>query len=322
MPPTEIVAGDIGGTHARYAIAEIAEGRVLKLHEPVTLKTHEHASLATSWEAFGRHLGRPLPRAAALAVACPITGDVLKLTNNPWMIRPATLARELDVDDLTLINDFGAVGHAVAALAPGDLLHIAGADAPLPDEGVITVIGPGTGFGVAHVLRRGGQAFVIECEGGHTDFSALDAVEDAILGILRKRYGRVSIERIVSGPGLKNIYEALAELEGRHVQIQDDATLWTQAINGADPLAVAALQRFCLSLGAVAGDLALAQGGAAVVIAGGILPRIAHLLPQSGFAERFTAKGRFERLMAAIPVKLITHPHPGLLGVAAAHANK
>jgi glucokinase len=316
----EIIAGDVGGTHARFALAQIANGRVAELHEPVTLHTHDYASLSGAWAAFGARLGRPLPSAAAIAVACPISGEVLKLTNNPWMMRPATLKAELNLSELTLINDFGAVGHAIAALGPEHLRHLAGPDTPLPAEGVISVLGPGTGFGVAHVLRRAGQNIVIECEGGHTDFSPLDAVEDAILVALRRRYGRVSVERIVSGPGLRNLYEALAEIEGRAVQMLEDAALWTQAINGTDTLAMAALGRFCRCLGAVAGDLALAQGATAVVMAGGILPRIAHLLPESGFAERFTAKGRFESLMAAIPVKLITHPQPGLLGVASAFA--
>jgi glucokinase len=317
---TEIAVGDIGGTHARYAMAEIAGGRVVRLGEPVTFRTRDFASLAMSWEAFGRGLGRDLPRAAALAVACPVSGEVLQLTNNPWVIRPATLAQELGVEALTLVNDFGAVGHAVGALGPEHLMHLAGPDSGLPAEGVVSVIGPGTGFGVAHVLRVAGKSFVIECEGGHMDFSPLDTLEDAILAKLRQRYTRVSVERVVSGPGLKNIYEALGEIEGREVQLLEDTALWGLAIEGKDALAAVALQRFCLSLGAVAGDLALAQGAAAVVIAGGIVPRIAHLLPKSGFGERFVAKGRFERFMSGIPVKLITHPQPGLLGAAAAFA--
>jgi len=317
---TEIAVGDIGGTHARYAMAEIAGGRVVRLGEPVTFRTRDFASLAMSWEAFGRGLGRDLPRAAALAVACPVSGEVLQLTNNPWVIRPATLAQELGVEALTLVNDFGAVGHAVGALGPEHLMHLAGPDLGLPAEGVVSVIGPGTGFGVAHVLRVAGKSFVIECEGGHMDFSPLDTLEDAILAKLRQRYTRVSVERVVSGPGLKNIYEALGEIEDREVQLLEDTALWGLAIEGKDALAAVALQRFCLSLGAVAGDLALAQGAAAVVIAGGIVPRIAHLLPKSGFGERFVAKGRFERFMSGIPVKLITHPQPGLLGAAAAFA--
>jgi glucokinase len=320
MDPIDIVAADIGGTHARYAIATIQNGKVTSLGEPVTLLARDHASLASSWQAFARALNRPLPQAASIAVACPIAGDILKLTNNPWVIRPATLAAELNLDALTLINDFGAMGHALSQMPATDLQHLAGPDIPLPETGVITVIGPGTGFGVAHVLRRDGRHHVIECEGGHTDFSPLDHLEDSILQHLRSRFGRVSVERIVSGPGLANIHEALAAIEGQQIQPGEDKELWARAIAGADTLASAALSRFCLSLGAVAGDLALAQGANAVVITGGIAPRIAHLLPTSGFTERFRAKGRFDRMMSEIPVKLMTHPNPGLLGVAAAFA--
>jgi glucokinase len=322
MDTQEIVAADIGGTNARYAIATIAGGKVINMDEPVTLLARDYASLASSWEAFARLLGRPLPNAAAIAVACPISGDVLKLTNNPWVIRPATLARDLGLANVLLINDFGAMGHAIGHLGPGHLHHISGPDIALPECGVITVLGPGTGLGVAHVLRRDGENHVIECEGGHTDFSPLDQLEDGILAHLRSRFGRVSVERIVSGPGLANIYEALAAIENQRIQPGEDKELWARAIAGTDILASAALSRFCLSLGAVAGDLALAQGATAVVMTGGITPRIAHLLPSSGFTERFCAKGRFEQMMAKIPVKLMTHPNPGLLGVAAAFATK
>lgn len=320
MNASELVAVDIGGTHARFAIATIALGQVLSLSEPTTLLTRDYASFNTSWEAFGRSLNRPLPRAASIAVACPVTSDVLKLTNNPWIIRPATLQAELGLDQLFLINDFAAMGHAVSQLGAHDVRHLAGPNTPLPAKGIITIIGPGTGFGVAHVLRLGVNSHVIASEGGHIDFAPLDSLEDAILVHLRKRYRRVSVERIVSGPGLANIYEALAAIEGRAVQTGDDKSLWSRAIAGTDNLASAALSRFCLSLGAIAGDLALAHGANAVVITGGIGPRIADLLPHSGFIDRFTAKGRFERMMANIPVKLITHPQPGLLGVAAAFA--
>lgn len=318
----EIVAVDIGGTHARFALAEVERGRVTHLGEAVTLKTADHASLKTAWEAFGRQTGRALPRAAAMAVACPITGEVLKLTNNPWSIRPASLRRELGLDALTLINDFGAVGHAVANAGPEHLRYMTGPDVPLPESGVISIVGPGTGLGVAHVLRRDGHGHVIECEGGHIDYAPLDTIEDAILARLRQRYRRVSVERICSGPGLVNIHEALAAIEGRTPPPRDDKALWTAAIEGSDSLAAAALDRFCLALGAVAGDIALAQGANAVVIAGGLGLRLGDMLPRSGFAQRFVAKGRFEHLMAGIPVKLITHPQPGLYGAAAAFAEE
>jgi glucokinase len=320
METRDIVAADIGGTNVRYAIATVAGGRVVALGEPVTLLARDYASLASSWEAFARIVGRPLPDAASIAVACPVSGDILKLTNNPWVIRPNTLATELGMASVLLVNDFGAMGHAVGQLQPNDLRHIAGPDMALPEDGVITVIGPGTGLGVAHILRRDGQTHVIECEGGHTDFSPLDHLEDQILTHLRMRFSRVSVERIVSGPGLANLHEALASIESVAIQPGEDRELWSRAIAGTDRLATAALSRFCLALGAVAGDIALAQGANAVVVTGGIAPRIAHMLPTSGFAERFRAKGRLEPLMAGIPVKLLAHPNPGLLGAAAAFA--
>jgi len=316
----DITVCDIGGTNARFCLAEIAGGKVIGLGPPVTLLTRDYASLASSWQHFGRTIGRDLPRAGAIAIACPITGETLRLTNNPWIIRRASLAQELGLDALTLINDFGAVAQAVTQLPSEHFLHLAGPDVPLPAEGVITVIGPGTGLGAAQILRRAGQTQVIECEGGHIGYAPLDPLEDAMLAQLRQRYGRVSAERVVSGPGLANIYQALAAIEGRAVQAADDASLWRAAIEGSDDLATAALARFCLSFGAVAGDLALAQGANGVVIAGGIAPRIVDILRNSGFAARFAAKGRFQRMMAGIPIKMITHPQPGLFGAAAAFA--
>ncbi len=317
---TEVVSVDIGGTHARFALAEVAQGKVISLAEPITLKTAEHASFQTAWEDFAAQLGRPLPRAAAIAIACPVGGEVLKLTNNPWIIRPAMIPEKMNVDRYSLVNDFSAVGHAVAQLGAQDFQHLCGPELPLPDTGTISIIGPGTGLGVAHVLRAQSSYHVNATEGGHIDFAPLDGLEDAILSRLRTRYRRVSVERVVAGPGLVEIYEALASVEGRAVQSVDDKALWPLALSGEDSLATAALDRFCMSLGSVAGDIALAQGGSAVVIAGGLGLRIADTLAASGFAGRFCAKGRFEALMAAMPVKLITHPQPGLFGAAAAFA--
>lgn len=319
---TEIVSVDIGGTHARFAIAEVADGRVVSLGEPVTLKTSEHGSLQLAWEAFGGQLGKPLPRAGAIAVASPISGDLIKLTNNPWVIRPALIPSKLNLDSHVLINDFGAIGHAVAQVGPEHFEHLCGPDTDFPARGSITICGPGTGLGVAQVLRTDHSYHVIETEGGHMDFAPLDKLEDQILAQLRKRHTRVSVERICAGPGIVAIYEVLAEIEGKSIQKLDDKAVWTMALEGSDSLAAAALDRFCLALGAVAGDLALAHGPKGVVIAGGLGLRIKDALKQSGFANRFVAKGRFQTLMSTIPVKLITHPQPGLYGAAAAYAQE
>ncbi|RYD57248.1 MAG: glucokinase [Sphingomonadales bacterium] len=318
----QVVAVDIGGTHARFAIAEVAEGRVVSLSEPVKQKVSEHSSLQLAWRAYGETLGHPMPRAAAIAVASPITGDLIKLTNNPWIIRPALIPERLGAETWTLVNDFAAVGHAVAQLDSDSFLHLCGPDENLPEMGSITVCGPGTGLGVAQVFRHRAGYDIIATEGGHVDFAPLDGIEDALVQRLRRTYTRVSAERVVAGPGIVAIYETLAEIEGKPVHRLDDKQIWALALEGKDGLAAAALDRFCLSLGAVAGDLALTHGPSGVVIAGGLGLRLKDHLLQSGFGQRFIAKGRFQGLMASIPVKLITHPEPGLYGAAAAFAQE
>jgi glucokinase len=317
---TELVAADIGGTHARFALARLdAAGRVVALDEPVVMRCAEHASLQMAWEAFGSALARPLPRAAAIAVAGPVVGEELKLTNNPWVIRPALVPEKLGVDAHVLVNDFEAVAYAVAACPEHAFRHICGPDRPLPARGTISVVGPGTGLGVGLLVNvDGGGWQVVATEGSHGDFSPTDAIEDAILLHCRKRFGRVSAERVISGPGLAEIHAALAALEGQAIMAMDDKALWSLAMSGADSLAAAALDRFCAALGGFAGNIALAHGAAAVVIGGGLGARLADHLPRSGFGSRFAAKGRFEALMRGLPVKLITHPQPGLLGAAAA----
>lgn len=318
----QIAVADVGGTHARFAIAEIDGGRVLSLGNAVKLQTSEHGSFQLAWQEFGRREGIDLPHELALSFAGPVGGEVLKLTNNPWVIRPSLMKQRLDVDRFTIVNDFGAVGHAVATLPDGDFRHLCGPDKPLPREGVISIVGPGTGLGVAALLRKRDGYEVIETEGGHIDFAPLDSLEDNILAQLRRNFRRVSVERVAAGQGLRNLYEALAAIEGRDVTIHDDKALWAAALEGSDSLATAALDRLCLTLGAVAGDLALAQGGTAVVVAGGVGLRLADYLPKSGFRDRFIAKGRFERRMDDMPVKLITYPEPGLYGAAAAFAKE
>ncbi|MEO5937689.1 MAG: glucokinase [Sphingomonas sp.] len=318
----EVVAVDIGGTHARFAIAEVAGGKVVSLGQEITQKTAEHASLQTAWQDFEHQYGKPLPKAAALSVASPVGGEVIKLTNNPWIIRPALIPDRLGADTYVIINDFGAIAHAVAQLPDEDFLHICGPERSLTRDGVTSICGPGTGLGVAGVLHAGGSYHVLPTEGGHVDFAPLDGFEDAMLTRLRKTFTRVSAERVCAGPAIVAIYETLAEIEGKPVRHLDDKAIWGLAFEGSDSLALAALDRFVLALGAFAGDLALTQGANDVVIAGGLGLKLKDHFARSGFAERFTAKGRFQQMMAGIPVKLITHPQPGLYGAAAAFAQE
>lgn len=314
----ELVVADIGGTHARFAITAIQDGKVAGLSNEIKMKTSDHASLQIAWEAYGRQLNRDLPRDGALAVAGPVGGEVIYFTNSSWMIRPALILEKLGLDRFTLVNDFGAVGHAVAHMDDDMFSPICGPEKVDSDSGVITVVGPGTGLGVAHILRKDNAYHVTETEGGHTNFAPLDRVEDGLLAHLRKAHRRVSVERIVSGPGLAIIYKVLAEMEGQTPRSLNDKELWELALSGDDSIAAAAFDHFCLCLGSVAGDIALAQGAKSVVMAGGLGRRIAERLPSSGFRERFIAKGRFQSMMEQIPVVQLLHAEPGLFGAAAA----
>ncbi|MDI9848954.1 glucokinase [Rhodoblastus sp. 17X3] len=320
MREEELGVADIGGTHARFALARVAAGRVRGLGPATVLRVADFPGLAEAWRAFLARSGAA-PRAAALAVAGPVRGEELKFTNNPWRLRPAALAGELGVERLVLVNDFGAIGHAVAQLAPEDFTHISGPRRPLPRPGAISVIGPGTGMGVALTLLETESHRVVEAEGGHVGFAPRDSFEDALLARLRTKFGRVSAERVLSGPGLAEIRAALPGADEAPIPANDKA-LWEAAISGADPLARTALEVFCSCLGAFAGDVALTHGAHGIALAGGLLPRFADLLPQTGFASSLAAKGRYAALMAELPVWLIAHPQPGLFGAAAAFAAK
>jgi glucokinase len=314
---TELVAADIGGTHARFALAQIEHDRVIQLAEPLTLKTADFAGLAEAWQAFADHLDRPLPSAAALAFAYPVENGLPQLTNMPWTIDPATLPSDLGIARHVILNDFAAVGHAIAALEPSHFVQIAGPNIPLPESGVISIVGPGTGLGVGLVVRQDGRHQVIASEGGNMDFSPRDELDDRLMAALRKRYGHVSAERVVSGPALMDIYAVIADGDPPYA---DDRDLWQVALEGDDRVAAAALERFCLCLGAFAGNIALAHGANALVLAGGLGLRLREHLAASGFAEALAAKGDYRSIMEQVPIKLIAHAEPGLYGAAAAFA--
>jgi len=314
----ELVAVDIGGTHARFAIARANSTGDIILGQTVTLKTSDYVSLNTAWEAFEAQAGGQLPRAASIAIAGPVAGDTVSMTNNSWVVQTRTLDAQLGLDRAMVLNDFAAVAHAAARAAPETFAHICGPTGSLPGDGTISVVGPGTGLGVAQIHRSAGGYHVVATEGGHIDFAPVDAVEDAILSRLRKQHRRVSLERVASGPGIVPIYRTLCDLEARAPALADDRAIWQAALAGKDMMAQAALERFCMILGSAAGDFALAHGASAIVLAGGLGYRLRDHLPSSTFAQRFSFKGRYEALMKSLPVKLITLSEPGLYGAAAA----
>lgn len=313
-----IISADIGGTNARFAIATIGSDGVPVLGKVRKYKVADYPSLQACWAAFARDEAHDLPRAASIAFATAIGRDVIKLTNSNWVIRPDTLKADLNLDHLCLVNDFEAVAYAVSKLPSDNLKLLFGPDAAFPRNGSITIMGPGTGLGVAMIAIVDGTPHVVATEGGHVDFAPLDAIEGRIVEYLRDKFLRVSTERVVSGPGLNNLYKAMATIGHERVELMNDAELWQAALDNSDAFARMALERFCLCYGAVAGDLALAHGADTVVLAGGLTQRMTDFLPQSGFHTRFTAKGRFEGLMRDIPVRLAIHDEIGLFGAAAA----
>ena len=309
-----LLVGDVGGTNARFAIARMVDGQIALDHHE-SFPAEQHPTFLKGVAAFidGCEVK---PTGGVIAVAGPVTDGAIDLTNSPWAVSETEL-QTLSLNPVRLINDFEALAWGAPVVPSADLAHLGG-----PAEGdphsAIAVLGPGTGFGVSALARDiHGTEVAMPSEGGHACFAPGDPIEDEILRILRKRYDRVSIERLICGPGLLNMHRALAEIDGRETHIDDPAQITTEALENPRSACGATLARFCAILGAVAGDVALTMGSrGGVYIAGGIAPRILPFLKASPFRERFERKGRFQDYMADIPTWVITHKHAALLGAA------
>lgn len=314
MSDGTLLVGDVGGTNARFALARMVDGR-LELDHHESFKGADYPTFLKGVAAFVDGCAIK-PTGGVIAVAGPVTDGEIDLTNSPWRVSEAEL-QTLGLNPIRLINDFEALAWGAPLVSGPELASLGG-----PVEGdphaAIAVLGPGTGFGVSALARDiHGNAVAMPSEGGHACFAPGDAVEDEILRILRRRYDRVSIERLICGPGLLNLHRALAEIDGRESHIDDPALITTEALENPNSHCGATLARFCAILGCVAGDIALTTGArGGVYIAGGIAPRILPFLKASPFRERFERKGRFQDYMAAIPTNVILHKHAALLGAA------
>lgn len=305
------VIADIGGTHARFALVD-EQGET---SSPQVMRCGDYAGPAEAASAFLAAHGGPSPRFAAFAVASPITGDVVDLTNSAWHFSIADVQSRLGVEQLKVINDFTAVALSVRHLDASHLIKLGGGEAV---EGCpIAVLGPGTGLGVsALVCDSAGLWTALATEGGHITMAATSEREDSVLAVLRRRFGHVSAERVLSGPGLVNLYEALAGLHGVPAAFNTPDAISQRALDGSSPLCREALDMFFVMLGTVASNLALSVGArGGVYIAGGILPRMQAAFAQSGFRRRFEDKGRFQAYLTAIPSWLVVHPQPAFAGL-------
>jgi glucokinase len=309
-----ILVGDVGGTHARFAVVEpsdVGPWRILSRLDLAEPFATFNDALRTYLERAGV---RPLPPIAAIAVAGPVAAGTARFTNRGWDISEQAL-RQLGFERALLINDFAALALAVDLLDEKHL-HAIGPQLKGLEGETITILGAGTGFGVSCLARFGDRAVPMATEGGHMTFAPSNAEELAALQLMWKQAGRVSIERILSGGGLEHLYLTLEQLAGRASPPLTAAEISGAALrNEAGPRA--ALTMFCSIFGAVAGDLALAHGArGGVYIAGGIAEKIEEFLVQSPFRRRFEDKGRLTAYVKAIPTQLIVNPDIALLGAA------
>ncbi len=306
-----ILLGDIGGTNLRFAWMAGEETSPLTV-----LPRAEYQGLA---DAIADHLeksGSSRPDAMALAVAGPVRDNRVVMTNAGWHLDAAALGHRLGVPRVHLVNDFAATAWSLSRLSASDLVQIGGSSPPL--GGIRVVCGPGTGLGVAAVVPTAEGEMVIAGEAGHMTLAGQDAQQDAVIARLRNRFGHVSAERALSGPGLENLHAALTEAMGRKVVEHTAAEIVIGAREGRCEMCRLAIELFCSLLGGFAGDLALAFGArGGVYLAGGILPRMLDLLRASDFRMRFEAKGRFHDYLAPVPAFAILHPEPAILGLQA-----
>lgn len=310
-----ILVADIGGTNARFALAT-PDGRV---GEAAVYPGADHPDFVSLLRTFLATRDRH-PAGAVLAIAAPVTGDRVKLTNSPWTISASAVRDALSLERVVVINDFAAQALALPALSAADLAPIGGGRAE--PRAAMAVLGPGTGLGVAGLIPYGDGYFPVAGEGGHVTFAPADPLQAAVAERLHARLGHVSVERILSGPGLVNIYEALAERDGIEAGDLSPAEVVVRANRGDDRHCAAAVALFCSALGSMAGDLALtfgARGG--VYIGGGVSARFGPLFDNAAVRSAFENKGRFRSYLSEIPLFRITMSNPALIGAARAYRN-
>ncbi|MDT8399630.1 MAG: glucokinase [Pseudomonadales bacterium] len=314
MPEELLIVADIGGTNIRFAQAR--QGRLE--HLQVYLCRH-FPSLRDALSCYLKTCENTRIR-LCLAIAGPVAGDRITMTNLNWSFSKNALKAELALAELHVINDYEAIALSIPKLAipkPGRESRYPIGAGEAQAGSPIAVCGPGTGLGVAHLIYNRGQWLALPGEGGHVDFAATNPQEQAIFNILQRQHGHVSAERLLSGPGLKAIYLALCEIENQPPEALDPQQISARALAASCPLCCAALNHFCEILGSFAGNLALILGSfGGVYIAGGIVPGFLDFFRTSGFRERFEAKGRYRGYNAAIPTYVITEPYPGMLGAA------
>jgi glucokinase len=309
---------DVGGTNARFAWQDAPDAAI---GEVVVLPCAAYASLADAITAYLKQTGHAAPKDCAIAIANPVVGDQVKMTNHHWAFSIAALRAQFGFDQLRVLNDFTALALALPLLR-ADELHQVGGTSAVPDA-AIALIGPGTGLGVSGLLPNGRGGWVpLQGEGGHVTLASRTPREHAVLQRISALHGHASAERAVSGQGLVDVHHALCAIDGAGAPpaVLDAAGITTAALSAGDARSLEAVELLCAFLGTAAGNLALTLGAlGGVYIGGGIVPRLRDAFARSPFRERFEAKGRFAAYLAPIPVFVIhASQSPALRGAASA----
>ena len=306
------LVGDIGGTNARFAM-QLSQGA--EISEPHALPCSEFAGPAEAIKRYLELKRLPQPRWAALAIATPISGDIISMTNNHWKFSVRELGEKIAVSHLRMLNDFTALALSIPALGADELMPV-GTGKAEPGKS-IGLIGPGTGLGVSGLIPTPQGYVPIEGEGGHVTLPAFNAREAELITLARKKFAHVSAERLLSGPGLSLLYEVISESGGVPHETLPPDEISQRGTAGSCPICKETLDTFCALLGTAAADLALSLGArGGIYIGGGIIPKLGDFFVSSPFRSRFEDKGRFSSYLSNIPTWVILAPWPGLLGAA------
>lgn len=311
------LVGDIGGTNARFALVRTSEVTPEAIE---VLPCSDYDNLDSAISDYLHRSGVGEVQEACLAVASPVSGTRVRMTNNHWHFDSEEVRRQFGWGAFKVINDFTAMALGVPHVAAVNLVHVCGGpgDARRPR----LVIGPGTGLGVSGLVPLQNGWIPLTTEGGHVDFAPTDDIEMAVLRILKARFGRVSVERILCGQGLLNLYQAHAEIQRVAAPLDAPEKITAAALDNSDALARQTLRHFCEILGRVAGNGVLTMGGTGgVYLCGGILPRFIDFFLESPFQRAFEDKGRMRPLLESTPVYVVMESYTGLLGAAEALTN-
>ncbi|SMF04908.1 glucokinase [Alteromonadaceae bacterium Bs31] len=310
------IVADIGGTNARFALVVGEQAGQFVIENISILNGSEYATFSDALRAYMSQLDGVKVHSACVAIAGPVEGDAVKMTNLSWSFSQAAVCEEFAFNRFIAINDFASLAVATSALLPGDLVSLR--DGLRDPRGNKAILGPGTGLGVAGLAYTGKGWLPIPSEGGHVNIAPATPLECEVIKAAMARHGHVSAEVFISGPGLVNLYKVMCDVNGAEPRSLEPKNVTAEGVSGEDQNCRQTLDVFCSFIGSLAGNIALTYGAkGGVYLGGGVLPRIADFLKASDFNQRFSDKGVMSKYVKDIPVDLISHPHLAILGSAA-----